>query len=121
VNDVARSWFTGASTGLTRGSRVILAVDTCACAFVTRLRLRRPPHRPVRLLHRLDAVFTQAALAVHSGGVSGRRQRQRLAVAQRLLDPLPRELHPPDRIGRLFWQGLRWSTLGMLIAWVLRP
>ena len=74
----------------------------------------------MRLLHRLDAVFTQAALAVHSGGVSGRRQRQRLAVAQRLLDPLPRELHPPERFGRQFWQGLRWITLGLLIAAVLR-
>ncbi|MFU8885159.1 MAG: hypothetical protein ACNA8O_06845 [Cyanobacteriota bacterium] len=79
------------------------------------------PHRPVRLLHLLDGVFTQASLASRSSGVGQRRHRQRLSLTQRLLDPLPRELAPPDHGSQLFWRGLRWGGLGLLLAWLLRP
>ncbi len=90
----------------------------------TALRLRRARRkrlRPVRLLHRLDGLLTQAALARRSSGVAQRRQLQRLALTQRLLDPLPPELSQPGRGANHFWQGLRWSTLGLLLAWWLRP
>ncbi len=76
--------------------------------------------QPIRLLHLLDGLLTQASLAAHSSGVSHRRQRQRLALTQRLLDPLPEELAPPHRVEVLFWRGLRWSTVGLLLAWWLK-
>lgn len=81
---------------------------------------RQVRHRPARLLHVLDALYTQASLAQRSSGVQQRRERQRLALAQRLLDPLPQELAQPQRLELLFWRGLRWGTLGLLIAWLLR-
>ena len=81
---------------------------------------RSSGQRPARLLHVLDALYTQASLAQRSSGVQRRRERQRLALAQRLLDPLPPELAQPRRIELLFWRGLRWGTLGLLIAWLLR-
>lgn len=80
-----------------------------------------PRQRPVRLLHLLDGIFTQASLAGRSSGVAERRQRQRLALSQRLLDPLPKELAPADHDSQLFWRGLRWGGLGLLLAWMLRP
>lgn len=76
--------------------------------------------RPIRLLHLLDGLLTQAALEGGSRGVVQRRQRQRLALTQRLLDPLPRPLAPPLRIELLFWRGLRWATAGLLLAWLLK-
>jgi hypothetical protein len=84
-------------------------------------RPRSPRLRPVRLLHRLDGLFTQASLARSSSGVGRRRQQQRLALTQRLLDPLPPELLASGRDGQWFWRGLRWGTLGLLLAWLLRP
>ncbi|MFO8239039.1 MAG: hypothetical protein R6U00_12480 [Prochlorococcaceae cyanobacterium] len=75
----------------------------------------------MRLLHLLDGLFTQATLARRSSGVSQRRQQQRLALTQRLLEPLPPGLVASGREGQRFWQGLRWATLGLLLAWLLRP
>ena len=49
-----------------------------------------------------------------------RRQRQRLELTQRLLDPLPEQLAPPYRQEVLFWRGLRWATAGLLLAWILK-
>lgn len=80
-----------------------------------------PRQRPVRVLHLLGGLFTQASLARRSSGVAGRRQGQRLALSQRLLDPLPSELAPADRGSQMFWRGLRWGGLGLLLAWLLRP
>lgn len=80
-----------------------------------------PSRRPVRLLHRLDGLLAQAVLAGRGSGSAARRQRQRLALAQRLLDPLPPALLSPDRQGQRFWQALRWGGLGLLLAWLLRP
>ncbi|WP_043368534.1 hypothetical protein [Cyanobium sp. PCC 7001] len=77
--------------------------------------------RPVGVLHHLDGLLTLASLASHSSGAPGRRQKQRLALAQRLLDPLPKELAPALRIETVFWRMLRWGTLGLVLAWWLRP
>ena len=76
--------------------------------------------QPIRLLHLLDGLFTQASLTRHSSGVTLRRQRQRLALTQRLLDPMPETLAPPHRVEVMFWRGLRWATAGLLLAWLLR-
>ncbi|MCP9926890.1 hypothetical protein KBY90_03280 [Cyanobium sp. CH-040] len=83
------------------------------------MRVRR--RHPVRLLHLLDGLFTQASLARRSSGVAQRRQQQRLAVAQRLLDPLPAPLTMADGGATAFWRALRWGGLGLLLAWLLRP
>jgi hypothetical protein len=67
----------------------------------------------------LDSLLTQVSLTNHSSGVGRRRQLQRLALSQRLLDPLPKEWDPSRRIDVLFWRGLRWGTAGFLLAWWL--
>lgn len=76
--------------------------------------------QPIRLLHLLDGLLTQASLTAKSSGVNQRRQRQRLALTQRLLDPLPEQLAPPYRQEVLFWRGLRWASAGLLLAWILK-
>ena len=76
--------------------------------------------RPIRLLHLLDGLFAQGALSAQGSGVVQRRHRQRQALTQRLLDPLPRQLSPPNRSEMLFWRGLRWVTAGLLLAWWLK-
>jgi len=76
--------------------------------------------QPIRLLHLLDGLLTQASLTAKSSGVNQRRQRQRLELTQRLLDPLPEPLAPPHRQEMLFWRGLRWATAGLLLAWILK-
>ena len=76
--------------------------------------------KPIRLLHLLDGLLAQGALAAQGAGVVQRRQRQRQALTQRLLDPLPRQLTRPNRSEILFWRGLRWGTAGLLLAWWLR-
>jgi hypothetical protein len=53
--------------------------------------------------------------------VTLRRRRQKLELAQRLLDPLPDALLPSSRHGERFWSALRWGGLGLLLAWLLRP
>ena len=62
----------------------------------------------------------EASLTAKSSGVNQRRQRQRLELTQRLLDPLPEQLAPPYRQEVLFWRGLRWATAGLLLAWILK-
>ena len=76
--------------------------------------------KPIRLLHLLDGLLAQGALSAQGPGAVQRRQRQRLALIQRLLDPLPRQLTRPNRSEVLFWRGLRWGTAGLLLAWWLR-
>lgn len=82
---------------------------------------RRPSNRRQSpgVFHLLDALLTQTSLASRSVGVGRRRNLQRLALTQRLLDPLPRELDPSRRLDVLFWRGLRWGTAGFLVAWWL--
>jgi hypothetical protein len=83
---------------------------------------RQPPLPGPGLLHHLAAVI---GLASRRGtgeaplAAPMRRRRQRLALAQRLLDPLPAALRAPGSDGERFWQALRWGGIGMLIAWWL--
>jgi hypothetical protein len=75
--------------------------------------------RPLRLLHQLAALLTLPGLAQRAQGVAARRNRQRLALAQRLLDPLPVGLQAPVS-GERFWTALRWGGAGLLVAWLLQ-
>lgn len=87
---------------------------------VTMAPARTPAQRPVRLLHLLDALVTPSLDPQRSSGVRQRRLRQRQALAQRLLDPLPPGLAPSLAADVLFWRGLRWGGLGLLLALWLR-
>ncbi|MCP9899136.1 hypothetical protein KBZ12_01300 [Cyanobium sp. Cruz CV13-4-11] len=85
---------------------------------------QRPRRTPSSgLLHHLAAVLSIAGRpgAVAPTGVTLRRRRQKLVLAQRLLDPLPDALLPSSRHGERFWSALRWGGLGLLLAWLLRP
>jgi hypothetical protein len=89
-----------------------------------------PPATPVSLrqrggtgvLHHLAAVLNLAGrqLPASEAGAPMRRRRQRLALAQRLLDPLPPGLHPQGGGVERFWRIVRWGGLGLLAAWLLR-
>lgn len=95
--------------------------------------LRRPsPRRPVgrrllplprgpRLLHALGDLHSLAAFRPGSSAGAGsaeRRRRQHLALAQRLLDPLPLGLQSPGGAER-FWRVLRWGGAGLLLSRLL--
>ncbi len=80
------------------------------------------PLSPPGVLHHLAAVLSlsQRRPAAEPCGALMRRRHQRLALAQRLLDPLPEWLGSSRRGGEIFWQGLRWGGLGLLLAWLLQ-
>ncbi len=79
--------------------------------------------RPLRLLHHLAVPLTLGARPVPPAdqplSPAGRRQRQRLALMQRLLDPLPPGLLPEQESGGRFWRALRWGTPALLLGWWL--
>jgi len=90
---------------------------------------RSPSRRSPRLLHHLAALLSlagqragQTRQTIGTAEVEGRpstvrrRRLQHLALAQRLLDPLPPALSPPYPEAERFWRALRWGGLGVLIA-----
>jgi hypothetical protein len=83
---------------------------------------RRPPrgHSGPRLIEAI-AILHGLAGARPGSGSAERRRRQQLSIAQRLLDPLPRNLHSPDSGSEQFWRILRWGGLGLLVARLLAP
>jgi hypothetical protein len=81
---------------------------------------RSQRQRPIRLLHQLDGLLSQALEPARSTGVRQRRQRQRQALAQRLLEPLPPVLAPTPGMDQLVWRALRWGGLALLLAVWLR-
>ena len=84
-----------------------------------RLAPQRPqPARP-GLLHQLGGLLSLPNQARLATGVAGRRRRQRLALAQRLLNPLPPGLKTASD-GEHFWTLVRWGGAGMLLAWLLQ-
>lgn len=80
-----------------------------------------PLTRRPAVLHHTVAVLDLAGRQGSVGDTAApqRRRRQRLALAQRLLDPLPPALRPADLGDQRFWVALRWGGLGMAIAWWL--
>lgn len=96
-----------------------LRADSAAAAARSDLPRR---HRAAGVLHPLAAVL---ALAQRQPGRQGhgalqRRRSQRLAIAQRLLDPLPKALVAPAAASDRFWTMLRWGGLGLIVARLLQ-
>jgi hypothetical protein len=92
-------------------------------------RVRRRPLQPTiprqrvsGVLHHLAALLNLAGRRSQTGnGAPQRRRRQRLSLAQRLLDPLPQALRAPDQGAELFWRAIRWGGPGLLLGcWLLR-
>ncbi len=82
-----------------------------------------PRPRGRGLLHPLEdllALAQRPPAARESGGSAHRRQLQRLALAQRLLDPLPAGLMAPEAGSDRFWTVLRWGGLGLILARLLQ-
>ncbi len=95
---------------------------------------RDPRHRSPRLLHHLAVLLSLAghrvgtteksssrAAAEARPSAARRRRRQHLALARRLLDPLPPALLPADQQAERFWRALRWGGMGLLLARWLAP
>ena len=84
----------------------------------------RSPHTPIRWLHQLATLMAQVSRAERIGpaddSLQARRLRQRMALAQRLLDPLPAPLRPTSWHDTWLWTGLRWGGVGLLLALWLR-
>ena len=80
-----------------------------------------PRQRVSGVLHHLAALLNLAGRRPLAGnGTPQRRRRQRLSLAQRLLDPLPSALRPPDQGAERFWRAIRWGGPGLLLArWLL--
>ncbi|MFY8148066.1 MAG: hypothetical protein ACOVNL_02475 [Prochlorococcaceae cyanobacterium] len=85
--------------------------------------MSRPPRRarPLGALHQLASLLILANTAPEPQASSARqrRQRQRVALAQRLLDPLPKGLRQ-NQPGQRFWTALRGVGGGLILAWWLR-
>lgn len=84
-------------------------------------RRSRPPRRPAGVLHPLASLLVHGQSRGDQGnpGAPQRRQRQRLSLAQRLLDPLPSGLRSPQAGAERFWTVLRWGGLGLIVARLL--
>lgn len=82
----------------------------------------QPRLSPPGVLHHLAAVLSLGLRRppAEPSGALLRRRRQRLALAQRLLNPLPAGLGSSHQGGERFWQGLRWGGLGLFLAWLLQ-
>ena len=77
-----------------------------------------------RVLHHLAALLALAsrprgAAVADTLARQQRRQRQHLALAQRLLDPLPVSLRAGGHAAELFWRAVRFGGAGVLLAWWL--
>ena len=85
----------------------------------------RSPYTPIRWLHQLAALMAQVSRAERldpgDDSLQARRLRQRLALAQRVLDPLPRPLQPAAGQERALWRALRWAGPAMALSlWLHR-
>ena len=85
----------------------------------------RSPHQPIRWLHQLAGLMAQISraerLQAADQSLQARRLRQRMALAQRVLDPLPRPLMAQGWPEQLLWTALRWSGPAMALAlWLKR-
>ena len=85
----------------------------------------RSPHTPIRWLHQLAALMAQVSaaerLAAGDDSQQARRLRQRMALAQRLLEPMPAPLRSSNWQETALWQALRWGGVGLLLGvWLHR-
>jgi hypothetical protein len=88
-----------------------------------RPRFKRVPPRPAStaLLHHLAAVLNLAVRRLPEADSAAplRRRRQRLSLAQRLLNPLPAGLRSAELGSERFWLAIRWGGPGLLLGWWL--
>lgn len=86
---------------------------------------QRSPQTPIRWLHQLGRLMAQVSraerLSPADESLPARRLRQRLALAQRLLDPLPRPLQPRSWMESVVWNALRWGGPAMALTLWLHP
>jgi hypothetical protein len=85
----------------------------------------RSPFQPIRWLHQLAGLMAQISRAERlqpaDQSLQARRLRQRMALAQRVLDPLPQPLRSQGWGEQVLWTALRWGGLGMALAlWLKR-
>lgn len=65
-------------------------------------------------------VATAQRLQARDDSLQARRLRQRMALAQRLLDPLPAPLQGATAAERWLWTALRWGGPALLLGLWLR-
>ena len=65
-------------------------------------------------------VATAQRLQGRDDSLQARRLRQRMAMAQRLLDPLPAPLQGSTAAERWLWTALRWGGPALLLGLWLR-
>ena len=84
----------------------------------------RSTQTPIRWLHRLSGLMAQVSRAERldpaDDSLQARRLRQRLSMAQRLLDPLPAPLQPDHWRQRWLWTALRWGGASLALSLWLR-
>ena len=82
------------------------------------------PHRPIRWLHQLAGLMAQVSQAERlrdgDDSLRARRLRQRMALAQRLFDPLPAPLRAGRWQEEVLWKALRWGGAGLILAVLLK-
>ena len=96
-----------------------------AMAKARRSPAQRTPAQPIRWLHQLAALLAEVSRAERLGegdsSLASRRLRQRMLLAQRLFDPLPRPLRANRWPEEVVWTALRWGGPALVLAlWLHR-
>ncbi len=93
-------------------------------AKVRRSRVPSPPAQPIRWFHQLAGLLAEVSraerLADGDGSLASRRLRQRMLLAQRLFDPLPKPLRSQRWPEEVVWTALRWGGPALVLALLLR-
>ena len=96
-----------------------------AMAKARRSPIQRTPVQPIRWLHQLAGLLAEVSRAERLGeadsSLTSRRLRQRMLLAQRLFDPLPRPLRTNPWPEEVVWTALRWGGPALVLAlWLHR-
>ena len=93
-------------------------------AKARRVPAQRTPVQPIRWLHQLAALLAEVSRAERLGegdsSLANRRLRQRMLLAQRLFDPLPKPLRASRWPEEVVWTALRWGGPALVLALWLR-
>ena len=88
-----------------------------------RPRSRPAPAQPTRWLHQLAGLLAQVSRAERlvegNSSLASRRLRQRMLLAQRLFDPLPKPLRGSRWPEEVVWTALRWGGPALVLALLL--
>ena len=96
-----------------------------AMAKARRSPTQRPLAQPIRWLHQLAGLMAEVSRAERLGAgdssLTSRRLRQRMLLAQRLFDPLPKPLRANRWPEEVVWTALRWGGPALVLAlWLHR-